>query len=198
MLVPRFHLITPCVDVALLRDLVRAGVDAIQVRDKAADDRTLFAFVAAVLDAVGPLGVRVLVNDRVDLALATGADGVHLGLTDLPVAAARSLGPELLIGATCRSRTDAVAAARDGADFVGVGPVFTTTTKIGLPEPIGPDGLGAVAGVLPMIAVAGLDAARVPGVLAVGAHGVAVAGAVARAPDPIAAAEEIATALRAA
>lgn len=198
MLVPRFHLITPVVPVAYLRDLVTAGVDAIQIRDKTADDRTLLGFITSVVEVVGPVGVRVLVNDRVDLALAAGADGVHLGLDDLPVAAARVLAPGLLIGATCRSRTDVVAAARDGADYAGVGPVFATTTKTGLPTPLGLDGLVSIEGVLPMIAIAGIDASRVGPVLAAGAHGVAVVGAVARAPDPRAAAEEIAAALRAA
>jgi len=198
VLVPRFHVITPVVTISLLRALVDVGVDAIQVRDKAADDRTLLAFATAAAAAVRPMGCRLLVNDRVDLALAAGADGVHLGASDLPVALARRCAPGLLIGATCRNRDDALRAAADGADYVGVGPVYPTTTKKGLPAPLGLDGLAAVAGVLPMIAVAGIDAGRVPAVLAAGAHGVAVVGAVTNAADPPGAAEEIARALRAA
>lgn len=198
MLVPRFHVITPVVTTRMLRALVEAGVDAVQVRDKRADDRALLAFTVAAIEAVRPLGARVLVNDRVDLALAAGADGVHLGADDLPVATARRLAPGLIIGATCRNREGAEVAAAEGADYVGVGPVYATTTKTGLPDPLGPDGLAAVGGVLPMIAIAGIDASRVAAVMAAGAHGIAVVGAVTNASDPPLAAKEIALALRAA
>jgi thiamine-phosphate pyrophosphorylase len=192
VLVPRFHVITPVVPVVSLRALVAEGVDAIQVRDKSADDRTLLEFARAVRS----LGICVIVNDRVDIALGAGADGVHLGAADLPVAAARRLAPGLMIGATCRSRDDAVAARDAGASYVGVGPVFESTTKTDLPSPLGLSGLAAVAGVLPMIAIAGITATRVPAVLAAGAHGVAVVAAVSAAPDPPAAAREFASALR--
>lgn len=193
MLVPRFHVITPVVPVALVRALVSEGVDAIQVRDKGADDRELLDFVGAVLS----LPVTVIVNDRLDLALASGAHGVHLGARDLPVEAARSLAPGLLIGATCRSRQDVESAHASGASYVGVGPVFTSTTKTGLPSALGLDGLASAVGVLPVVAIAGITAARVPLVLSAGAHGVAVVAAVSRAPDPPAAAREIAAALHA-
>ena len=192
MLVPRFHVITPVVPVVSLRAIVAEGVDAIQVRDKSADDRTLLEFARAVRS----LGICVIVNDRVDIALASGADGVHLGAADLPVAAARRLAPGLMIGATCRSRDDAVAARDAGASYVGVGPVFESTTKTDLPSPLGLSGLAAVGGALPMIAIAGITAARVPAVLSAGAHGVAVVAAVSEAPDPPAAAREFASALR--
>ena len=198
MLVPRFHVITPVVPTSLLHGLVSAGVDAIQVRDKDADDRALLSFVRMAVDAVRPLGCRVIVNDRVDVALAGGADGVHLGARDLPVSAARALAPGLIVGATCRSHDEVVAAKDAGATYAGVGPVFETVTKTGLPAPLGTAGLAAATGVLPVVAIAGITAARVPGVLAAGAHGVAVAAAVGRAPDPPAAAKEIASALFAA
>jgi len=198
MLVPRFHVITPVVPTALLCALVAEGVDAIQVRDKAVDDRTLLAFARAVVSAVRPLGARVVVNDRVDVAIAADADGVHLGASDLPVSVARSLAPRLLIGATCRSYDEAVAARAAGASYAGVGPVFESTTKVDLPTPLEIAGLAEVTGVLPVVAIAGITARRVPAVLAAGAHGVAVMAAVSRAPDPCAAAREIASALRAA
>ena len=101
MQVPRFQVISPVVPTTLLRALVLAGVDAIQVRDKAADDRTLLAFATAAVEAVRPLRARVIVNDRLDVALAAGADGVHLGSSDLPVSVARALAPDLMVGATC-------------------------------------------------------------------------------------------------
>ncbi len=194
MLIPRFHLVTPVVPTSLLRALVSEGVDAIQVRDKRADDRALLEFAREVRG----LGVAVIVNDRVDLALAAGAAGVHLGADDLPVAAARALAADLMIGATCRSYGDVVAARDAGASYAGVGPVFESPTKTGLPAPLGLVGLASVTGVLPVVAIAGITASRVPSVLAAGAHGVAVVSAVAQATDPPAAAREIAAALRAA
>jgi len=193
--IPRFHFITPVVPTSLLCTLISAGVDAVQVRDKAADDRTLLAFTRAAVEAVRPLGARVVVNDRVDVALAADADGVHLGATDLPLSVVRDLAPRLMVGATCRSYHDAVQARAAGAAYAGVGPVFESTTKTDLPDPLGLHGLTAATGVLPVVAVAGVTASLVPAILAAGAHGVAVAAAVSRAPDPPAAAREIASAL---
>ena len=196
---PRIHLITPLVSTDLLRMLVGEGVDAIQVRDKSLSDADLLAFATAVVEAVQPLGARVIVNDRVDIALASGADGVHLGLTDLPIAVARALVPAgLLVGGTARSAADALAARAAGADYVGVGPVFASTTKADLPAPIGLSALADASSVLPSIAIAGITAERVPAVMAAGAYGVAVVAAISRAPDPRLAAKEIVTAVLAA
>ena len=201
---PRVHLITDFTTLgpAALDRLVEAaeaGVDAIQVRAKAAVDRDLVAWTASAVAAVRPLGVKVLVNDRLDIALAAGADGVHLGIEDLPVAAARALSPDgFLVGATCRAPDQARRARRDGADYAGVGPVHPSTTKVGLPEPIGLDALRASAQEIPAIAIGGITAARVPAVMATGAHGVAVVAAVWGAPDPALAAREIADLVRAA
>lgn len=196
MLIPRFHLISPIVPLALLTALVAAGVDAVQIRDKDATDRELLAFARATVDALRPFQATVMINDRIDLALAAGAGGVHLGASDLPVDVARRIAPDLLIGATCRNLDQVRAAATGGADYAGVGPVHATATKAGLPDPLGPDGLAAATGILPVIAVGGIDLDRIPAVLSAGAHGVAVFGGVSRAPDPPTAAKEIATALR--
>jgi thiamine-phosphate pyrophosphorylase len=196
VLIPRFHLISPIVPLTSLTALVAAGVDAVQIRDKDATDRELLAFARMVVEALRPSSAVVLVNDRLDLALASDADGVHLGASDLPVAVARSLAPGLLIGATCRNLDQVRDAAKDGADYAGVGPIHATTTKTGLPDPLGPDGLAAAIGVLPVIAVGGINPGRLPAVLSTGAHGVAVSSGVIHAPDPPTAAKEIATALR--
>jgi thiamine-phosphate pyrophosphorylase len=197
---PRIHCITDITDVSVadrasldvVARVVAAGVDAIQVRAKGLGDRELVAFARAVVETVGPRGVRVIVNDRVDVALAVGADGVHLGLGDLPVADARRLVPEgFLVGATCRGPAHAERARRDGADYAGVGPVYASTTKAGLPEPIGLEVLRETATVIPAIAIAGITAARVPEVMATGAYGVAVVAAVWGSSDPPGAAKEI-------
>jgi thiamine-phosphate pyrophosphorylase len=130
----------------------------------------------------------VLVNDRLHVALATGAAGGHVGADDLPVPAARRLlGPAAVLGATSRLPATALRAVGDGADYLGVGPCYATSTKDGLPVSIGPEGLRAVARQVagtPIIAIGGITAARVPELLAAGAHGVAVIGAVSDAADP--------------
>lgn len=182
-------------DLSLLRALAEVGVDGFQVRSKLLDTRAMTALAERVVAEVRPAGATVLVNDRLDVALAAGADGVHLGALDLPVAAARRTAPRLLVGATCRSRTDVAIAARDGADYAGLGPVFATTSKEGLPDPLGTDAVAGAAGLLPLVAIGGVDATRARDVLTAGAHGVAVIGGIWRQPDPLAAAEELVAAL---
>jgi thiamine-phosphate pyrophosphorylase len=195
--VPRIHCITdlPCYDataLTMVEAVAAAGVDAVQVRAKELDDRSLHGFTASLVDRLRATRVRVLVNDRLDVALAAGAHGVHLGAEDLPVAAARAVAPPgFLIGATCRDAEQARRARVEGADYAGVGPVYPTSTKPGLPAPVGPATLQAAAGALPVVAVGGVDATRIAEVMASGAHGVAVAGAVWRAADPAAAAARI-------
>lgn len=192
-MLPRIHVITdlPHTPLDLLDEIVGTGVDAIQVRAKHLTDRELFDLVAEVIRTVGGRA-KVIVNDRLDIAFATGADGVHLGLDDLPVAEARRLAPEgFLIGGTCRNVAQARLARADGADYVGAGPIFTSTTKAGLPDPLGLTSLADIARVLPTIAISGITADRVPVVMAAGAHGVAVVASVSRAPDPVAASREV-------
>ena len=172
-----------------------AGVDGFQVRAKDLSSRALQNFTRDVLAAVRPYGARVVVNDRLDVALAAGADGVHLGADDLAVADARRLAPGLLVGATCRSRAEVVAAAEAGADYAGFGPVHLSGSKAGLPAPLGVAAVTAAAGVLPLVAIGGLTAPSAAEVRAAGAHGVAVIGAIWRHPDPVAAATELLTAL---
>lgn len=182
-------------DLSLLPALADAGVDGFQVRAKSLDGRALTALVERVVGAVRPAGAMVLVNDRLDVALAAGADGVHLGRVDVPVAAARRIAPDLVVGATCRTRAEVESAARDRASYAGFGPVFATASKEGLPDPLGPAAVSAAAGVLPLIAIGGIDAARVAAVVAAGAHGVAVIGGIWRQPDPVSAAKELASQL---
>ncbi len=194
---PRIHCITdlPAHDesaVDLLEAVTRAGVGAVQVRAKTLNDRELVAFTRSLVERLAGTATKVIVNDRLDIALATGAHGVHLGLDDLPLREARRLAPEgFLVGGTCRNPDHAKGARAQGADYVGVGPVYPSTTKLGLPEPIGLDTLRATARVLPAIAISGVDAERVPEVMASGAYGVAVAAAVCRASDPVLAAREL-------
>lgn len=192
--VPQLHLITPPIMDAATLVAVKAAVAApralpmaVQIRIKTGTDRERLQAAAALADVARDGGAMVLVDDRVDIALAIEADGVHVGDDDLPVAVARRvLGPDAVIGATCRTPEAAVRAAADGATYLGVGPAYATTTKIGLPDPIGPAGISAVVAAvdLPVIAIAGVTPDRVVELLAAGAHGVAVVGAVFAADDP--------------
>lgn len=190
-----FCLVAPHDDLALLPELARAGVDGFQVRAKQVPDRELLALTQLVVGAVRPYGAVVVVDDRVDVAVAAGADGVHLGADDLPVAYARRIAPDLVVGATCRSREDVERAEHDGASYAGFGPVWATRSKTGLPDPLGPDALARAAGVLPVVAIGGVDATRARVAVEAGAHGVAVIGGIWGGRDPVSSAKELVAAV---
>lgn len=166
---------------------LRAGAPVVQLRVKGVTDRQLYEVGVRLVAACREHGAICLVNDRVDIALAIGADGTHLGADDLPIAAARRIaGPGHIIGGTTRDPVRAAALVADGADYLGVGPAYQTSTKDGLPAPLGPAGIGAVARAVPVpvIAIGGVTADRVTELRAAGAHGVAVVTAISEAPDP--------------
>jgi thiamine-phosphate pyrophosphorylase len=197
----RLHLLTDARrdPVPTVRAALSVGVPVIQVRvGDAVSDREAYALTRTVLALCRAAGATCLVNDRVDIALAAGADGVHVGADDLPVEAARRiLGPGAVVGATARDPVTARAAVAAGATYLGVGPAFATRTKEGLPDPIGVSGIGAVASTVdrPVLAIGGVTLARVPELLSVGAYGVAVVAAVNDAPDPAAATAALLAAL---
>ncbi|WP_370584966.1 thiamine phosphate synthase [Micromonospora sp. ANENR4] len=201
----RLHLITdtrPGRDpLAVLRAaLPVAGADlVVQVRvEDDATDRQAYELACRVTEACRPYGARCLVNDRLHVALAVDAAGGHVGADDLPVAGARRvLGPDAVLGATAREPVGARAAVDAGASYLGVGPCHATTTKSGLPDPIGPGGVRAVAEAVsvPVIAIGGVTAATVPALRAAGAYGVAVVGALSLAADPAHATAELLLAL---
>ncbi len=168
------------------RQALEGGVAVLQLRLERTADREALALARAVLALARPRGVQVLVNDRVDLALVAEADGVHLGDHDLPVAEARRLlGPRALIGATARDLKGVLRAQGEGADHVGVGPVFATSTKAVAFPPLGLLGLESITGAspLPVVAIAGIDLSNIGQVAAAGAHAAAVASGWLRAPD---------------
>ncbi|RAO38690.1 Thiamine phosphate synthase [Micromonospora noduli] len=201
----RLHLIT---DTREGRDplaVVRAALTVahadlvVQVRvEDSATDREAYDLTRRVLALCASYRATCLVNDRLHVALAVGAAGGHVGADDLPVAAARRvLGPTGVLGATARAPGPAREAVAAGASYLGVGPCHTTSTKTGLPDPIGPAGVRAVVDAVdvPVIAIGGVTAARVPALRAAGAYGVAVVGAVSTAADPARATAELIEAL---
>jgi thiamine-phosphate pyrophosphorylase len=195
---PRLHVLTDPVGDQRSLDIVGAALGAgarcVQVRAKTLNDRDHLAFALEVVARCHAVDAMCIVNDRVDIALASGADGVHLGALDLPVPSARGLaGDRLLIGGTAREPRTAAALEAAGVDYLGVGPLYATTTKQGLPDPIGFDNLRSIVDAVsvPVIGISGVSATRVPEVLATGAHGVAVTAAVTGASDPAAATETL-------
>lgn len=200
-MVPRVMcLVSGSDDLALVPALAMAGVDCFQVRDKSLGRDGLLALTNHVMN-LAP-AARVVVNDRVDVAILSGADGVHLGASDMAVGDARRIADRararrfvmrpLLIGATCRNSADVAAAAAAGADYAGVGPVYATASKEGLPEPLGVAGLRFAADVpLPVLAIGGITADNVAGVMATGVHGVAVIGGIWNASSPVDAARRL-------
>ncbi|MEJ3750880.1 thiamine phosphate synthase [Actinomycetes bacterium KLBMP 9797] len=188
---PRLHLITDKLDIARAALDVAGPELAVQVRvEDDVADRLAYELATRIASLCAESGAMCLVNDRLHIALAVGADGGHVGALDLPVDAARRvLGPDAVLGATARDPKAATAAVAAGASYLGVGPAYPTSTKDGLPPPIGAAGVAAVAGAVdvPVIAIGGVTAAQVPALIENGAYGVAVVGAIGRAPDPAAA-----------
>lgn len=168
------------------------GADVIQFREKRpGSTRTLVKTARAVVEAARGAGVRVVVNDRADVAAAAGAAGVHLGREDLdPGIARRILGPEAILGATANSLEEALRVARTDVDYLGVGPVFGTRSKADPARPLGLQGLKEIVEAVdkPVIAIGTLTPDRVARVLDAGARGVAVLSAVVLDVDPEAAA----------
>jgi thiamine-phosphate pyrophosphorylase len=188
----RLHVLVDSVPLA--EAALEGGAPTLQVRVKLGPDRRRFDTVAAIAERCRDAGAACLVNDRADFAVAAGADGVHVGAEDLPVAVVRRVvGPGAVVGGTARDPATGRRLVEAGASYLGVGPTFVTRSKVGLPAPIGLEGLRAVAEAVtvPVIAIAGITAARVPDVLAAGAWGVAVLGAVGASDDPRLATREL-------
>ena len=165
---------------------IRGGADVIQLRDKTASARQLREEAARILPLARAAGIPLIINDRADVATSAGADGVHLGQDDLPIAAAREVvGPHRLIGQSTHSLEQALAAEREGADYIGVGPIFPTPTKPDYGS-VGPALIETVSSRvhLPIVCIGGIDATTLEPVLAAGATCVAVVRAVCGATDP--------------
>jgi thiamine-phosphate pyrophosphorylase len=181
------------------RAAMAGGARVVQVRMKGAPAGEVLAATRRIV-ALAAGRALVLVNDRADLALLGGADGVHLGDEDLPVAEARRLlGPDLLVGRTTRTLEEARAAIRDGADHVGYGPIFPSRTKPLAIPPRGLDGLRGVAAALgaPVVAISGIDLGNVAEVARAGAACAAVVEAVFGGADPAERAARLAAAFEA-
>jgi thiamine-phosphate pyrophosphorylase len=178
---------------------LRGGARAVQLREKDLPPRELYPLAVEMRQLTQAYGARLLINDRVDVALAVNADGVHLTTTSLPASIARRvLGPGRLIGVSTHTCAEAQAAVGEGADFLVFGPVFFTPSKALYGQPVGLEALRAVRAVVkaPILAIGGIKPTNLDQVLAVGADGIAVISAIISAEDPTAATQNLLAALR--
>ena len=170
--------------------LISGGADFIQLREKAAPSSEFYRSAVDVVRYARELNARVIVNDRADIALLTGAAGVHLGQEDMPPAAARALlGDEAVIGLSTHSVEQARAAIEQPVDYIAIGPIFSTTTKDRSSPVVGLDGLRKVrsaVGSFPLVAIGGIDAGSVVDVLRAGADSAAMVAALIGEPETIA------------
>ncbi|MBD2105309.1 thiamine phosphate synthase [Leptolyngbya sp. FACHB-261] len=184
----RLYLVTSPVDnpLAVVEAALQGGLPLVQYRHKTADDEVRLPLAQHLAQLCRQYGALFIVNDRVDLALAVDADGVHLGQQDMPVAIARQLlGPNRIIGQSTTNPSEMAKAIESGADYIGVGPIYETPTKVGKAA----TGLdyaryAAAKAPLPWYAIGGIDATNLPDVLAAGAERVAVVRAIMSAANP--------------
>jgi len=177
----------------------RGGATLVQLRDKHSETRVLIEEARAIKKSLAPFAVPFVVNDRVDVAMAAAADGVHLGQDDMAVEDARRLlGPNAIIGLSVKSVEEADAARLDLIDYVGSGGVYATSSKQQKAAPIGPAGLARIVATLrrqvpdlSICGIAGIDASNAGEVIAAGADGVAVISALSLVPNPESAAREL-------
>jgi thiamine-phosphate diphosphorylase len=176
--------------VDVVRAALRGGAPAIQLRMKDASAREMTELARALLAETRPAGALLFINDRVDVAIAVGAEGAHVGQDDLPVHAARAITPPgFLLGVSAETAELARAAEADGADYVGVGPVYVTGSKADAGDAVGVERIAEVGAAvrIPVVGIGGIAIHNAPPVLHAGAAGIAVISAVMRADDPEAA-----------
>ena len=175
---------------------IEGGIDVVQLREKDRESRERYELGLELRDLTAEAGVPLIVNDRVDLARAIDADGVHVGQSDLPVSVARELlGPDAIVGCSAWTPELAREAERDGADYLGVGAVYSTSSKTVDPEKdgIGPEGVAAVVDSvsIPVVGIGGITRDNAASVIEAGAVGVSVISEITRAEDPTAATEHL-------
>jgi len=182
----------------IVAEAVHGGVTLVQLRDKAADGRALLEQARALVALLAPFGVPLIVNDRVDVAVAAGAAGCHVGQSDLPAAEARALlGPDAILGVSLDAVEQAEEIDAAVVDYVAHGPFAGTATKADAGAAVGAAGIAQVRALtaLPLIAIGGLEAGNLGAAIGAGANGIAVVSAIMTAADPAAASRALAGAI---
>jgi len=183
---------------AVVGEALQAGVRAVQLREKDLATRDMYDLAGKLLAMTREAGAALLINDRVDVAMALAADGVHLTRRSLPPGEARRLlGPEKLVGISCHSLAEVREAEDGGVDFVVLGPIFETPSKARFGPPLTTAILRQARATtsLPILAIGGINSMRIPEVMAAGADGVSAISAVMAAADPTTATQELLSAV---
>jgi thiamine-phosphate pyrophosphorylase len=172
----------------IIQAALSGGIRLIQLREKELSGYAFFKLAEQVRAMTREAGALLIINDRLDIALATGADGVHLGQDDVPLRAARRVAPDLIIGASTHSVEEAAAAQIAGASYLNIGPLFPTATKRDAPVYLGFDGLETIARTvrIPFTVMGGIKAEHIPTLVRRGVRTVAVVTAITAADDPAA------------
>ena len=173
---------------------VQGGVTMVQLREKNATTREFLEEARALKALLAPLGVPLVINDRVDIALAVDAEGIHVGQTDMPVEQVRALAPGRILGLSITNATQMAREDTRLCDYLGVGPLYLQQTKANASTPLGVEGFAKLRAMTdrPVMAIGGLKADNSAPVLAAGANGLAIVTGIVSAPDPRAAAAEFA------
>lgn len=178
----------------VVSEAVAGGVTAVQLREKDASTREFVELAFRLKEILEPYNIPLIINDRVDVALAVDAEGLHIGQSDMPYEIARRLlGPDKIIGLSVENMDELLEANKIDVDYVGISPVYGTPTKTDTAEPFGLVGLRRAVGssVHPTVAIGGMNANTIAEVLAAGADGVAVVSAICSAESPRLAAKEL-------
>ena len=179
----------------IVREAVDGGATMVQLREKDLSGREFLDLACRLKQLLSPRNIPLIINDRLDIALAVGAEGVHVGQSDMPVDQIRRLGgPGLLIGLSVESEQDALAAEDLDIDYIGISPVYTTPTKKELTRGLGPEGVRAICNIsrFPAVGIGGLNQENSGEVIQAGAEGVAVVSALCAAISPRQAADRLA------
>lgn len=171
----------------IVKSAAQGGVTMVQLREKDCDTRTFVSLAMEMKEVLRPYGIPLIINDRIDVALASNADGVHIGQSDMPYGIARKLlGPDKIIGLSVENMEDILEANSLDVDYVGISPVFATPTKTDTAQPFGLEGLREAVklSVHPSVAIGGMNAKTAADVMACGTDGIAVVSAIVCAPDP--------------
>lgn len=173
--------------VEIVAAAIRGGVSCVQLREKEMSTREFIAVAKSIKKLLSSEGIPLIINDRVDVTLAAGAEGVHLGQSDMHIPDARRLlGKSAIIGVSAECLDDALAAEEEGADYIGISPVYATATKSDIATPLGLAGVAAIRQrvSLPLVGIGGINRENCVEVIAAGADGIAVVSAIVSAPSP--------------
>ena len=182
----------------ILEPALKAGVKLIQLREKELSANDLYRLAVKARDLTSRHNALLLINDRLDIAMASGADGVHLGQSDLPIQDARRIAPDMIIGSSSHNEAEAVKAQEDGASYVNIGPIFPTGTKKWDDEFLGVESIPRISKQLkiPFTVMGGIKLQHIPELRKAGARIIAVVSAITAALDPVSSASALLKAIK--